>query len=71
MLGARNATCDSVTSLTWNFVVGAPVRKGSMAIGSESHVATRQLFMWAMACMYLFAFFSLYTQVPGIQCLIA
>lgn len=36
-----------------------------MAISSEAHLVTRQLFMWLMACMYLFAFVSLYTQVPG------
>ncbi len=36
-----------------------------MAISAEKHQGTRQVFLWLMACTYLFAFASLYTQIPG------
>ncbi|XP_064399598.1 lipase maturation factor 2-like isoform X2 [Halichondria panicea] len=37
-----------------------------MAISAEKHQGTRQVFLWLMACTYLFAFASLYTQIPGL-----
>lgn len=37
-----------------------------MAISPEKHQRTRQLFLWMMACVFLFAFASLYCQIPGL-----
>ena len=39
-----------------------------MAIRPEQHQRVRQAYLWLVACMYMFAFGSLYTQVPGEPC---
>lgn len=36
-----------------------------MAIAPGKLQVTRQVYLWLMACMYLFAFSSLYSQIPG------
>lgn len=36
-----------------------------MAIAPGKLQVTRQVYLWLMACMYLFAFTSLYSQIPG------
>ena len=36
-----------------------------MATSSGDLQLARQAYLWFMACMYMFAFASLYTQVPG------
>lgn len=42
----------------------ARVEKCAMAASREIQ-ETRQLFLWLMGCMYMFAFGSLYVQIPG------
>ena len=40
-------------------------RMVEMAISPEKVQRTRQVFLWLMSCVYMWAFASLYTQIPG------
>ncbi len=47
-----------------------PAWQPAMAASPEKVQCTRQVYLWLMASTYLFAFVSLYTQIPGKCCLI-